>query len=116
MPTKSKQPGKSRPARATKTPQQVAELFLQALTELYPLDKTAPGVVLAWVKDKGAYYASAVRYEGLMGDGKQVLASAFGKTVEDALNILAQNWYSGVGKATELRRYARRLPEHNQNF
>lgn len=87
--------------------QSILEIFLQALTELYPLDKCAPGIVCAWIKDKGKFYASIARYEDYNGQGKQILSHAYGDTPEEAIKALAGNWYNGVTQARLLRDMAK---------
>jgi hypothetical protein len=83
------------------------DLFLKAVAELYRLDKSAPGLSLAWLADKGVYYASFCRYEGPLGEGKQVMSNAVHKTLDGAIAKLAQNWYDGVPSGRALRDFVR---------
>lgn len=82
---------------------------LQALTELYPLDPTSPGLVMAYVHNKG-FYCSIVRYEGPSQPGvenKQVLTNAFASSIEEAFRQCLLNWHSRTPKASELLRQVR---------
>jgi hypothetical protein len=73
------------------------ELFLMALTQLYPLDKLAPGIVLSALPN-GGFYAAVCRYD-LQGvasptnpGAKQTLVSVQAGTALDAITALAQEW------------------------
>jgi hypothetical protein len=86
-----------------KSATELLPLFLQGVTELYPLDKVSPGVVLSFLSDRKYFYASLVRYEG-HHENKTVLTNACGDTLDAALEQLFQNWKSGTARASELRR------------
>lgn len=107
----TKKTAKKQPAKKTKGPLEVLDLFLKAVTELYPHDKSAPGLVLSYLQDKKEYYASFARYEGAMGQGKQVVTNHTAKTLEDAITGLAQKWYNGIPSARALRSYCRTMPD-----
>jgi len=77
------------------------EIILRAVQELYPHDKSAPGLVLAWVPEKG-FYASLVRYNEPGGAGKQRITFAFGKTLDAALKTLTVEWRSKTEHARKL--------------
>lgn len=77
----------------------VLALFLKALSELYRLDRCSPGIVAAWLPDKEQYYVSIARYETARGEGKQIIASAYGKTPDEAIDELARKWYEGTANA-----------------
>lgn len=77
------------------------EIFLQMLSELYPSDTLAPGLVIAWLPDKNIFYVSAVRYEGGgMGD-KQRLFSTTAPSINAGVNQLIDIWID-KNKATML--------------
>lgn len=102
------------------TVSELLAIFLQVITELYPVDKTAPGVVTAFIptrkvfqeakrkaleaaKKTGVYYASLCRYEGELANGKQILASAYGDTLDESLHTLIHNWQTGARNLKRLR-------------
>ena len=97
---------KKAPAKLKPSP---IELFLRALTELYPKDCTRPGLVMSCLGTD--FYASAVRYENNDNQLKQVLCAAHGATPKEAVEALIVEWHGktqharalvrGVNKATE---------------
>lgn len=54
------------------------ERLVEELFDAYPDDPSAPGVVVAKVKEhpRPRYYVSVVRYERPLGEGRRVVASA----------------------------------------
>lgn len=92
------------------------ELFLQALTQLYPLDKMTPGIQLAFLPE-GKFYASVARYDvaGAASPqnpgAKQVLVSAKADTLLEAINALAENWHSQTRQAIAFAKASGRLIE-----
>jgi len=77
----------------------------RALVELYPADRTKPGLVLAWIPEKGKFYASFVRYEN-GGSGKEVLAKSYGETLEAAIEGVICDWRDSTPAAREMARLA----------
>lgn len=82
------------------------ETCLRAITELYPHDQVAPGVVVAYLKDRRCFYASFARYPG---GAKEIISSATGSTLDEAVSSLTKTWYSGVRHARQMVRKAKAL-------
>ena len=79
-------------------------LALQAITELYPSDRTTPGLVLAWLPDKKQFYASFARYQ----DGqKLIVAAAYADTLSEVLPALVESWHGKTEGARAMLRLAR---------
>lgn len=86
---------------------------LLGIAELYPDDKTKPGLVLAWltkqkscdamISKDGEYYASFARYEG---EKKIIVAQGRGKDLQESLESLAGNWKSRTASASKLAKLA----------
>lgn len=77
------------------------ELFLAAVAVLYPFDKLAPGVTVAWLPDGlnrktpevGCYYASLRRYSDRNPNlDAEVIGKATGATLGEALKELMDRW------------------------
>lgn len=66
----------------------------QAVTFKFKEDKTAPGITLSCLK-KG-FYCSVVRYDGAFAKGKQVVCSARGDTLEQAIQAVAKEFVTSV--------------------
>lgn len=85
------------------------ELFLQALTQLYPLDKMTPGINLAYLPN-GNFYASVSRYDvsGAASPtnpgAKQVLLSVQAPTLQETIINLAANWHESTRMAAAFAR------------
>lgn len=75
---------------------------LLGIAELYPEDRTKPGLVLAWLGTK--YYASFARYEG--ATTKIIVAQGEGKDLQESLESLAGNWKSRTASASKLAKLA----------
>lgn len=89
-------------------PMALLEDALKAISELYPSDTMAPGVVLAWLPSTREFYASFVRYQqGFIQIEKDVLASAKSKDFLDVIPALVKNWHDGTTAARRLARIAR---------
>jgi hypothetical protein len=89
----------------------VMETFLKAIHELYPEDRTRPGLVLSWIAQRKVFYASLVRYQiPELHDGnactqkKVILFSAEGPTINEALTLLAKRWKSGTEHVRKMRK------------
>lgn len=95
-------------ARANSKTVHTIGLFLKAVSELYRLDPTTPGLSLAWLPDKKVYYASFCRYEARLGENKQVMTNSTSITIDEAITKLAQNWYDEVPSGRELRDFVRK--------
>jgi hypothetical protein len=81
-----------KPIKVKKARNQTSELlsvFLKALTEYYPHDAQAPGLVLAWIPTRGNFYASIARYPDR---DKRIVKSAFGDTPEEAVKNTISLW------------------------
>jgi len=77
------------------------ELVLRAVSELYPFDRTSPGIVLSYLKNEN-FYVSLCRYSGSFGNGKMVLLNAQGDTIDTALAELISKWQGRKNAANEL--------------
>lgn len=83
----------------------VTDLFLMALSELYPQDKLEPGIVIAYLKDKMQFYGSVCRYD----DGKkQVLIKAYGDSAAHVIQQLAEEWMDRSKHAVQFAQRVRR--------
>ena len=82
------------------------ELLLRALTELYPLDKTRPGIVLSYLDDKEMFYGSIARYDGMASvnhpPDRQILATVQAATMADVLYELAAIWLQRTPMSQQL--------------
>lgn len=101
--------------KATKRP--ILEMFLQALTELYPKDAVAPGLSIACLPGRASetgacYYVSVVRYEGSaptsaaahnLQNYKQVLYKATGPTLKAAVTSVISQWLQATKAVQALR-------------
>lgn len=92
----------------TKTKSTLLETCLRALSELYPEDATAPGVVLSFLSDSKKFYASFARYTP---ERKIVLAAATAASIEVALQSLAKAWWAKSANARELAQQAKALTQ-----
>lgn len=76
------------------------ELFLAAVAVLYPFDKLAPGVTVAYLPDgrnkstpgAGVYYASLKLYNDRNPNEQEIIGKATGETLADTLKDLMQGW------------------------
>lgn len=119
-------------------PASTLEIFLRALTELYPKDALAPGLSVAYLpagkhtmqegmyyhgnechldEAGGCYYVSVVRYEGGVlrneamhnaANYKQVLYHATGGTLKQAVADVVNQWLSAT-KAVQVLRSGKEL-------
>lgn len=67
------------------------ELFLRTLSELYPKDPSAPGLVLSFLPS-GMFYASVARYDETNGRHKQILLQNQEPTLKQTIEDLAMRW------------------------
>lgn len=93
--------------------QTLLETCLRAISELYPEDSTAPGVVLSFLSDRKLFYASFARYpNGTESGSKIVLASATSaSSIEAALSSLAKAWWARSTSARDLITKAKALTQ-----
>lgn len=89
------------------------ELFLRAVSQLYPMDKLSPGIVLSYLphddepEEKGLFYVSVCRYDvaGAVNPTnpgvKQTLCSAKATSLDAAITSLALMWQGKVEAATK---------------
>ncbi len=92
--------------RQLQAEKETLSLALQSIAELYPRDPSGPGVCLAYLPREGQYYASLLRYDGAMGQGKQVLLSVKEETLEAAITELVTGWVSRTQATQTLRKRA----------
>lgn len=67
------------------------EKFLASASQAYKSDESAPGITIAWLRDKQCWYASLCRYR----DGKTKWIAAKGYSVigaDHCICILASAW------------------------
>jgi len=80
--------------------------LLQALTETYPGDKRAPGLVSSWLDARNQYYTSITRYPHPDG-AKRVMCSGLGKDMTEARAVATREWLrtnpSGMSTTTRAR-------------
>lgn len=88
--------------------------FLTLLAGLYPFDRLAPGLVMAYLPERECFYVSVVRYDDSNGDVKQVLVKALGFTTTEATTYLMECWTSP--KKLEAHLQAGRVVKGGQNF
>lgn len=71
------------------------ESLIDRLVKHYVDDPSTPSVVLSFLPN-GHWYASIVRYREPFGLGKQVMASAEGETLSEAIHKIAQTYRNAV--------------------
>lgn len=98
---KNKKPKKRKPRIKIEKPA-LLDLFLQTLSTLYPHEKLAPGISLAFLPKEKLFYASVCRYDSK--DSKQVLVSAKEPTLIAAIYEVTMTWHSQNKSAVELIR------------
>lgn len=87
------------------------ELFLAAVAVLYPFDKLAPEVTVAYLPDGvghntpgvGVYYASLKRHDDRTGNDFQVIGKATGESLAEALKQLMAQWLAGAEAALKFQ-------------
>lgn len=75
------------------------EKLLKAVGEIFPDDRTRPGLVLSFLKE-GEWYASIARYPA-RGE-KLIVAKAYANTLEAALIELSKNFLTAIGRGTHV--------------
>jgi hypothetical protein len=82
-----------KPAKPAKK-QDIVTTFLKALTEAYPTDAAAPGLVLAWVPRTQKFYASIARYPSRdsVHNQKEIVKTGWGDTPKEAIQNTMQAW------------------------
>jgi len=82
---------------ATASPLAVLGALLPALSAYYTDSYLAPGVVIAYLPQKGQFYASVARYpRGPHGEcsSRVVHNKIFADTLEELITKLAHGWYN----------------------
>jgi len=67
------------------------EQLLKTVAEFYGGDPTTAGVVAACI-GPGKFYASVVRYHERFGQGKHVVATSTGETLDATIETLLDTW------------------------
>lgn len=67
------------------------EELTQELVNRFPEDPSAPGVLVAHIREKQLYYVSAQRFTQPFGQGRTIVAKGEGPTLDDALRALVRN-------------------------
>ena len=98
------------------------ELFTQALSQLYPLDRLMPGITVSYLPLSNEYYAAVCRYD-IKGTpspdnpgSKQTLLSVTAPSLREAIITLAAEWQGRTLTATKFMStpiYAGKLAEKN---
>lgn len=79
------------------------DLLLKAVSEMYPSDRSGPGIVCAWLPKTREYYVSLCRYMDYAGGNKTIVASAKGATFNDAATAVSRTWLESTGHIQRLR-------------
>jgi len=88
---------RKRVTQSPRVPNVGHERVLKVLSEMYPNDKTRPGMVSAWLEDQQVFYVSAVRYPRNHFE-KEILAAAKAPTACEAMRKLGLKLLALVGR------------------
>lgn len=91
-PKSNKRATKRRVRRAAPTPLAVLSALLPALSAYYTDSYLAPGIVIAYLPEKGRFYASIARYP--RGQGRVVHNRIFADSLEELIIGMAKGWYN----------------------
>ena len=72
------------------------ELFLKALGQTYSEDKTAPGIVSAYLRTQGQFYVAIKRYTEKFGEGGYVVLARKANTYKQAFEDVKNAWLDWV--------------------
>jgi len=81
--------------------EQLINKLTKAISFQFKEDKTAPGLTIAALK-KG-YYCSVVRYNGAFAKDKIVFCHAKGKTMDEALKVVAAQFLKSSVKKNPVK-------------
>lgn len=105
----SKNTAKRRVRRAAPpaTPLAVLGALLPALSAYYTDSYLAPGIVIAYLPDKGKFYASIARYP--KGQNRVVHNKVYADNLEELIVKMAKGWYNRPQPMVTLGRLLRGL-------
>ena len=81
---------------------ELLEAVQEMLSRRFGADPSHPGVLISYVPERG-WYVSAQRYTRPYGEGKQIVARAYGITLGIALSYVASELARAEAKRTRVR-------------